>query len=545
MIGGMRALIFLAVFVWMSVLSWGRVSDILTDFGKEFYYPAAMLGGEVLCRDLFLMYTPMSYFVNAALFKVFGASLNTLFAASHLNALIILVMVYLISRLFNSAALSYVIAAFVMFIGVFSLTSGSFTVGYSFGLVYAFSMVLVSVYFFLRQNFLLAFLFAGIALSCKIDFIFYAAFLVLYVAFKNREQLKSAAVMLIAPVIALACLLVSGASFADIANNFAMLNVHCNTESFKTLYANSTGLVLNSDKIKSILYWFFVSAGVFGVLAASIYSLFKYKAARIIILALMFAAFEYTHFDFTDLKVFCWLPLFVLAGLVVQTFIRKKNPQLYLLGICSVLVGYKSLFWLYLDNYGTVAFALYFIYLVTVLYNYVPLNPKVWQKTCMIIFCYFIVLYLYFNVNPVGWVGHRVETPKGTLRVQADQAPAYRQVIDYIQNNMPKDAYFLVMREGVIFNFLTDRKTSNIYYNLSPIMVEMLGQDNIISGLRADLPDYIFVTSYISVEYNLGMFGDDYAGGIMDFINENYDKKQRFSGEEDEFFIDMYIRRKR
>ena len=57
----------------------GHYSNILIDFGREVYYPEQILEGKVLYKDLFNIYGPLSYQINAVLYKIFGAKLSTLY----------------------------------------------------------------------------------------------------------------------------------------------------------------------------------------------------------------------------------------------------------------------------------------------------------------------------------------------------------------------------------------------------------------------------------------------------------------------------------
>ncbi|MFQ8625165.1 MAG: hypothetical protein ACLSA2_01150 [Candidatus Gastranaerophilaceae bacterium] len=52
----------------------GHYAGILIDFGREVYYPERILEGKILYKDLFNIYGPLSYQINALLYKIFGAS---------------------------------------------------------------------------------------------------------------------------------------------------------------------------------------------------------------------------------------------------------------------------------------------------------------------------------------------------------------------------------------------------------------------------------------------------------------------------------------
>jgi hypothetical protein len=58
--------------------SWGRWPDVLIDFGHQLYTAWRLSEGGVLGRDVATLHGPLSPYVNAALFRVFGVSLRAL-----------------------------------------------------------------------------------------------------------------------------------------------------------------------------------------------------------------------------------------------------------------------------------------------------------------------------------------------------------------------------------------------------------------------------------------------------------------------------------
>ena len=71
---GLAALLFLTLASW----SWGRWPDILVDFGRELYVPWRLSSGAQLYRDLAYFNGPLSPYLNALWFDLFGVGLRTL-----------------------------------------------------------------------------------------------------------------------------------------------------------------------------------------------------------------------------------------------------------------------------------------------------------------------------------------------------------------------------------------------------------------------------------------------------------------------------------
>ena len=95
----------------------GHYSGILIDFGREVYYPEQMLQGKVLYKDLFNIYGPLSYQINALLYKIFGIKLSTLYFAGSVCSVGIVSGIYLIAKKFLSEFLSFTIGFFTISVG--------------------------------------------------------------------------------------------------------------------------------------------------------------------------------------------------------------------------------------------------------------------------------------------------------------------------------------------------------------------------------------------------------------------------------------------
>ena len=70
------------VFVALTAWSWRMWPDVLIDFGHELYVPWAITQGKLLYRDVIFTMGPLSQYVNALLFVIFGTSLDTLIFAN-------------------------------------------------------------------------------------------------------------------------------------------------------------------------------------------------------------------------------------------------------------------------------------------------------------------------------------------------------------------------------------------------------------------------------------------------------------------------------
>jgi hypothetical protein len=118
------ALLGIAVGLSMLAWTWGTWPDVLVDFGGELYVPWRLAQGDVLYRDVAYFTGPLSPYFNAALFRVFGASLSTLvFANLAVLAGIAVLLHGLIERIAGAIAAA---AALVVFLTLFAFAQLEF-----------------------------------------------------------------------------------------------------------------------------------------------------------------------------------------------------------------------------------------------------------------------------------------------------------------------------------------------------------------------------------------------------------------------------------
>jgi hypothetical protein len=81
-------------FILLSWMSWRKWPDALIDFGQQLYIPWRLSRGAVLYHDVSYVYGCLSVCYHAALFKIFGVSLNVILASNFLILIFLLLLVY-------------------------------------------------------------------------------------------------------------------------------------------------------------------------------------------------------------------------------------------------------------------------------------------------------------------------------------------------------------------------------------------------------------------------------------------------------------------
>jgi hypothetical protein len=127
------------VFATLTWVSWRRWPDVIIDYGQQLYLAWRISEGDLLYRDLFYSYGPISAYLNGALFHFFDTGLLTL-AVFHLVLLAVLTMILFIifERIGNriSAAL-----ATTLFLMVFAFSQYGKIGNYNFVTPYVYDLV--------------------------------------------------------------------------------------------------------------------------------------------------------------------------------------------------------------------------------------------------------------------------------------------------------------------------------------------------------------------------------------------------------------------
>ena len=466
--------LFLIFFIFIVLLPFFYLHQglLLIDTGREFYIPTQILTGDVLYKNIFIIYGPFSYQFNAILFLIFGQKISTLAVFGIFNSLLIIFTCYFISCEFLKKSFSFLFALFVMFSLVFQTFLYNSNLTYCFAIVYALSSFLLSLLFLIKYlktnkiNFVyLSCLFAGISIANKYEFIFYVfilAYFIRNIGFKNL--LKAFLCFTLMPLISYGALFLQGLNFYDIKKSFNLIN--------------------NLITAPLIKYFFFKTA---------------------------IAAFNNGIFSiFTILPVLNIILFFINKNEII------KNKPLFAFILCAVASSAKSLFSLNVFHMGVFLLPMCFLALIAMLnIKYQRLLPF------FIIFC--ILLFASEDFNSLKNKNYLLSSSKGNIHTYQKDGNTIKQVSDFIFENTKITDKIIVLPEGCIINFITERKGDNIHYNLDPLMYfNVFGEDKILNYFKFKLPEYFVILPIDKNEYGYKFFGKDYAANFHNMILKNY-----------------------
>jgi hypothetical protein len=133
-----------ASFVFGIAVSWERWAGPVIDSGREMNQPLRLVAGEVLYSDVGHIYGPLSPWIHARLYGVFGPSLTVLYVDGIICAVAILSLVYWIARRIMAPAGAGAATLTVMWLCTFK-PAGNYIFPYAYSALHATLLGLVTL----------------------------------------------------------------------------------------------------------------------------------------------------------------------------------------------------------------------------------------------------------------------------------------------------------------------------------------------------------------------------------------------------------------
>ena len=572
------------LFIAISLVFTGHQGSAIIDCGREAYIPSAILKGKVLFKDILILYGPFSYQLNAFFYKLFGENLNTLYAAGILNAYLIMSVIYLTARIITSKSVSFCTTFLIMTALIFHFFITSFTFPYAFAIVYALSAFLVSVLFFIQYlkssnpKFVpLSYLFIGISLLAKIEYILFLGILMLITLIikpvSRKYAVYSFGAFIFPTLVSYGILFFQGLNIGEFIKYLDFMHRYSTSNLVQYFYKNYTGFfpsmklaVMNFHSFTSGTVNFFTSILVIYPLLMlalnKLSSLIRIKFPKMVqyllfLPLIIFFPFIYIRGIASDIG-FSWLPvsttvifivLFVEQILKIREIKENKmlcrirlwfekleftDKTLMLLSLIAFTVMVKSYFFVTLQVFGTFILPLAVLVNLVFLIDYLPkklkfLDKQVWKITCLLIFLFtglfYSIRYAYIATTQNSYP---VESSKGRIYTNKEVAITINTTLDYVQKNVNENASILVIPEGAMINFLSGRQSDDWYYSLIPNYLETFGESSVINDLSKNSPDYIFIDTRDCADYGFPLFGQDYGFKLFSYIKQNYSFEKEF-----------------
>ncbi len=443
------------------VLFYGQFGDIMVDSFREVYIPQQMIEGKTLYKDIFLIYPPFAYLINAFIMKIFGTSLNTLYFAGLFSTCSIIFLTNKLSEIFLNRNFSFGISLFLISGLVLSPNVFNSFLPYSFGILYGALFVLISLYYGLIKRFPLMYLFYSLAILSKYEFVLLFPLLIYWSKLVNW---KKNLISLILPIFITGCILtIQGVRLNDII---------------------STANIINLMSGSKTLYWFYSVMGL------------TFRLELIPIYITNIVKFLCPIYWIQYQEVIIWaLPVILLLGII--RFKTLKSNEIFFI-ITTLLISAKVFLALTLQSYGV-------YFMPFILISFFILVPEKFRKILFSLMIIWSLIIGAFNINSLVHKNMKLDN-----------------VIKYVNENTLKTDKIVVYPECLAINVLANRKSDNKFYSLIPLYVETFGEYLIIKRLEIIKPEYIILNDYDTSAYYFREFGVDYAQDILKWVEKNY-----------------------
>jgi hypothetical protein len=557
-IGGL--VVVLGAAIVMLWLSWGKWPDVLVDFGRELYVPWMLAEGKVLYRDLMYFNGPLSPYLNAVWFVLFGTSLRTLVWVNLTLLAIMMLVMYLVLSSASSSLAAFV--ASLVFICLFAFSQYVGIGNYNYVCPYSHE----ATHGMFLSWLVLACLLAH-ARSQRIGWLAGAG-LASGLVFLTKPELFIAVTA--ASVTALG--LWVWAEKPDFGSTICAIGVFltsllvpplvsCSLLSIRLPWREAgigtlggweyiwdrrisnlpfyrVGMGLDTPLVN--LGKMFIVGGVYVAVllpAAILAAVTRRKWMAILFGALAFAGVVIV--GWRHWEVLPWfdagrpLPLFMLvAGISMTWALNRHRNEKYLSGLVLIVFSLVTLGKMLLNarlyHYGFVLAMPAMLVFVVAMVDWIPSVIKrgggqevVFYGAVLALLSMIIASYM--SVSMERYALKSVAVGKGADTFFADRrGEAVKMAVDWLERHGHPQDTLAVLPEGVMINYLTRRPNPTPVVNLMPPEILMFGEDRILREFQASPPTYLVLVHKNTMEYGFRFFGRDYGQSIAQWFDQNY-----------------------
>jgi len=530
------------VFSLCVFIFWGHLGNPVIDCGREAYVPKAMLEGSLLFKDILCIYGPFSYIFNALTYKFFGIHLNTLWATGTFFAFLILITFYLISRQFLSRLLSFSLCLFLISFCIFQGGIFNYIFPYAYAMPYSLLGFILSTLFLIQfvkeDRFIYAVLssfFLGFSLVNKYDYLplifLLGGIFIFYKKLPRKNLAICAAALLFLPLATYIYLFIQGVTIFEVFQMSETVKKMASSPSISTLYKYSSGTYPSLVAMGLNLKQFFLTIFTLGITFALCLMSFVHRSKVLRIILILIAS--YLLWLMSSLlgaktDAFSFLPILVLVLLLYNAKKYKQEPLYILLMLCAVLGSLKTFFHLQLIPYGTFTVPLLLVATFYSLQRFLesrlgqtPRQINLALSTTVIILCA-LGFYTAYSQNVIVNNG-AIQTQRGKMYVNEFFADSHYEFMDYIERYTKQNDKIVILPEGPLVNFLTNRKSDDYYNSLIPLYFDTFGESFIIEHFQKNPPQYIVFNSRSTEDYGAKHICVDYAKSFCSWVFKNYE----------------------
>ncbi|HJQ69261.1 MAG TPA: hypothetical protein VKA70_09825 [Blastocatellia bacterium] len=583
-------------FVVGLAVSWQRWGNLLVDCGREMNQPLRLARGEMLYSEVRHIYGPLSPYLNATLYRLFGPSLGLLYAEGIITAVIILAIVYYIARQLMSRAASTAATLSVIWLCAFK-QAGNYFLPYSYSALHGCALGLVTLALMVRfvqterrqvntspRLPVVAGIAAGLTLLAKTEMglaaIVTGVVAVALVDYPDMRRLMRRAALFLGP----AALLVL-AVYGYIASQVGWQTL--STDSFlffrnlpeELIYFNKhmSGFDSPGESIAQMVGMaarMAALAAIVGVISILVTRRKGPRPAREIAVAetatgagratytqlwvllaaslLLFALIPSTVKVSWEKGPYLAMPLLLVCLLIpaVIKYQRQKADdregwkQTVVLIVIAVY-ALASLARVMLRVRSGGAYSSYLLPASIIIFVYIWVGPFAnlfrERRARLVARNIIIGVLMIQTLITAGVLAYRYQsrntyklvTERGTTIAVPDLGRGFEEALEFINRETAEGEPVAVMPEGTSLNFLTGRPNPLREEITTPGFLDPQGEERAINQLIASNTRFVLVTNRPTGEFGPEVLGRDYHRRLMQWVEENYEPFAVFGPDHD------------
>lgn len=557
--------------ILMAWWSWGKWSDPMIDFGRELYIPWQITEGSVLYKDIAYFNGPLSPYVNALWFFIMGVHMRSMVFANFIILGGILFVCYKLLKTIDGkigATLGCLVLATVFAFARYDFVANyNFITPYSNEMTHGLLLSLVVLYclsLYQRQKQQWIIFFSGVLLGLvfltKAEFTLAAAtaliigyFLTFWIQEDPYSQIAQKISILIfgllvPPLISLVLLSVSMPFHQAFMGTLGSWPGVFNSElrnSFFYKQMMGTNELWPNLKILGISFLCFALMFFPAGFISAVSPLRKKRDTMIgivTIIGIIIISILMIHLLIKiGPNMLRPLPLLLICligveGIYIWKYDKEKPDDKTILRfsfyLFSLMLLGKIILRVEPNQYGFALAMPGTLILVSTLADRIPslLNTneragEIFRFFSMGIIIIFTGLHLFVSNFWFSKSDVHVATNHATFYTDIRGYPLLK-TMEVLEKLMSPDDTLAVLPEGVMLNFLTQRKNPTPYINFMPPEFMLFGEHNMRESLKTHPPNFIVLTNKPLEEYGFTAFGVDIGEEIYAWIQDHYDPLQ-------------------
>jgi len=550
-------------FLFFLGVSWRRWTNPIIDAGRELDLPRRLLAGEMLYRDVHYLYPPLSPYINALLYHLFGPKLEVLNAAGICASLVVMALCYAIARRILNPFDAALATASVVLLCIFK-PGGNLISPYAFaallGMIFALACLLLILRYgedHHRLDLIGAGIFIGLAAITKQEFAFAAALVAIASLLHDRGRpARVPDVVSRLSLIAGPALLISVITYGYflwrvgwhvLVDDCHLLFTHL-PPSIIFYNAHRTGLdepIASVAQLLSSLALMIVATGTIGMVSALLrrsgdrerIRSFVVRTGLIVFTSLLaIELLKPLRKGGWDGSPFRALPIILLV-IIVITWKKRTNLGSYAL-FCVSIFSIAILARVVLRVPSGGAYGAFFL------------------PTSLLVTCYI------FLEGIPEWIGRRfpdpvnagyartggrvlllvllaataivfssryrrsyttvVEAQHGRLITTAAVGEAMNEAIEFIEQNTKPEEAIAAFPEGSDLAFLTGRRVPTRFQIFLPGFLDSRAEKEEIGRMETAAVRYLFIVNRSTREFGANAFGKDYYPMLGRWIDDHF-----------------------